>query len=59
MAAEMQRMRHQVELLQAELLCIREGSSIEEIQVFIHLMVQSKLSDFPGLTSIFEMMSRF
>ena len=37
MAAEMQRMRHQVELLQAELLCIREGSSIEEMQVFYSL----------------------
>nr|AMS24212.1 kinesin 4-Ic protein [Marsilea vestita] len=33
MAAEMQKMRQQVELLQAELLCIREGGSFEEIQV--------------------------
>ena len=33
MAAEMRHMRQQVELLQAELLCIREGGSFEEIQV--------------------------
>lgn len=33
MAAEMQRMRQQVELLQAELLCIRTGGSFEEIQI--------------------------
>ncbi|KAH7291450.1 hypothetical protein KP509_29G017300 [Ceratopteris richardii] len=33
MAAEMQRMRHQVELLQAELMCIKEGGSFEEMQI--------------------------
>eukprot|EP00250_Pteridium_aquilinum_P007538 c17227_g1_i1 orf=339-4568(+) len=33
MAAEMQRMRQQVDLLQAELLCIRAGGSFEETQI--------------------------
>lgn len=33
MAAEMQRMRHQLEYLQAELLCSRNGGSSDELQV--------------------------
>jgi kinesin family protein 4/21/27 len=37
MAAEMRHMRQQVELLQAELMCIREGGSFEEIQVPLEL----------------------
>ena len=60
MAAEMQRMRHQVELLQAELLCIREGSLFEEMQVsFIFLTGSRKFSLLIDLASIFEMMTRF
>jgi hypothetical protein len=49
MAAEMQRMRHQVELLQAELLCVREGSLFEEMQVSVMFLMgrsEGKHSDF-------------
>ncbi|KAG6548610.1 hypothetical protein Mapa_010099 [Marchantia paleacea] len=45
MAAEMQRMRQQLELMQAELLCARTGSAPEEVQLLKQKIVWLEASN--------------